>query len=76
MHSPSGGFLAMRTESGKQQSPINFELDLKEAKMPSIGWNLQVGETTTTLTPAASEEVRQNPAHIHMRITSIRTLRV
>ena len=66
----------MRTESGKQQSPINFELDLKEAKMPSIGWNLQVGETTTTLTPAASEEVTQNRANTYMRITRIRALLV
>jgi carbonic anhydrase len=27
--------------AGREQSPINFELDLKEAQLPSIGWNLQ-----------------------------------
>lgn len=23
---------------GKEQSPINFELDIKEAALPSLGW--------------------------------------
>ena len=44
---------------GKSQSPINIELDLKQAELPSIGWNLQTGETAVTATTESSEEGRE-----------------
>jgi hypothetical protein len=34
----SGCLLGVRTDSGEQQTPINFEVPLKEAKLPAIGW--------------------------------------
>jgi hypothetical protein len=44
---------------GKSQSPINIELDLKQAELPSIGWNLQTGESAVTTTTESSEEGRE-----------------
>lgn len=46
---------------GKSQSPINIELDLKQAELPSIGWNLQAGtgDVAVTATTESSEEGRE-----------------
>jgi len=40
--------------SGKSQSPINIELDLKEAALPSIGWNLQATSDANAVTHTES----------------------
>ena len=52
---------ACAAAEGKEQSPINIELDLKEAELPSIGWNLQesgapIAVTATTESTAQGRE--------------------
>jgi carbonic anhydrase len=45
--------------TGKEQSPINFELDLKEAQLPSIGWNLQDNSASVSATTKSDEAGRE-----------------
>jgi hypothetical protein len=64
---------AVRTDIGKQQTPINFntnkdELDLKEAKLPAIGWNLKASST-----PEAPVTHDQTHTDAYKRITRVRT---
>jgi len=48
-----------RAGTGKEQSPINFELDLKEAQLPSIGWNLQDNSASVSATTKSDEAGRE-----------------
>ena len=43
-------------KEGKEQSPINIELDLVQAKLPSIGWNLEAAAAGVTVTEAVGKE--------------------
>jgi len=42
--------------TGKSQSPINFELNIEEAPLPSIGWELSEQVAVTTKAPAVGKE--------------------